>query len=230
MRWPLITTIASRWPLITTIASAMLTTAWAGVGAATPLAEPPAEAAAVAQQPPAASDGKAAEVETFTLLLAEGALKVEAPKAWEKIKPRSRIVEAELSVKPEQKEAAEGGPINVTAARLTVMASGGGVQRNLNRWVGQFRQISTESGKAEITEAEVNGMKLTIFDAAGTYIDSPRGPMGPKTPRPDYRMVAGILQTDGLGDYYFKLVGPAGLVGDNAEAFIAMLKTAERTE
>ncbi|MEM6798728.1 MAG: hypothetical protein AAF589_04370 [Planctomycetota bacterium] len=181
--------------------------------------------AASAQAPPAepvkATDAQVDEKlqETEPLTLAEGELKVDAPKAWKKVKPRNRIIEAEFTVP------ADADP----AGRLTIMASGGSIDANLARWVGQFSKSGDESAEPKIEKEEVNGMKLTIFDATGTYLDSPRGPFGPKVEKAGYRMIAGILQTGGVGNYFFKLVGPEEIVEENAEAFRAMVSSAEKS-
>lgn len=187
------------------IASFMLVTS---VGAQT-ATEPATESAPAAEAPveqPQAKD--------FQLILAEGSLKVTVPGAWEKVKPRNRIIEAEIAVKPDPRNA--GGD----SGRLTIMAAGGSVEQNTARWAGQFK-----AAEPLIEEEKVDGMKLTWFDAAGLYFDSPRGPFGPKVEKPDYRMLAGILETKNQGRYFFKLVGPQTLVEKNAKGFRAMVKS-----
>lgn len=182
------------------------------------LAQPATAEPAAAAEP----EAKEAAAKTVPLVLAEGELSVEAPVDWKQVKPRNRIIEAELAIAGKTPEAPGG--------RLTVMAAGGSVEANLARWGGQFR--ATEAGKPKIdTSSEtVAGMKLTWFDAKGTYLQSLRGPFGPKVEKPGYRMMAAILQTGGSGNYFFKLVGPADLIEPNAEAFKQMVKSASKTD
>ncbi len=167
------------------------------------------------------STAKKQPAETSPLALAQNHLQVLVPKSWKQVKPRNRIIEVEIAVALEDQ-----GEDSPPPARLTVMASGGSIKANLARWVGQFRPADDEP---KIDEKQVNGMKLTTFDASGTYLDSPRGPFGPKEEKPGYRMLAGILQTDEVGNYFFKLVGPAEVVQNNADWFLDMLATAEKT-
>lgn len=162
--------------------------------------------------------GHAEELATRTVTIADGAIEFDAPTEWPDTPPRNRILEKELAVSPP-----EG--VEATPARLTLMAAGGSVQANLARWVGQFK--GTEGGAdrsaAKTEELKPDGMSTTLIDLSGTYMESAGGPFGPKTPRPDYRMVAAIVETGGSGNYFFKLVGPKATVDPAAEAFRKMI-------
>src|SRR5690606_20438001 len=131
-----------------------------------------------------------------------------------------RLVEVEFSIP----EAEEG----VGPGRMTIMASGGTVKANLDRWIGQFR---TADGKGleevEPAEHEVSGLKVTTLDLSGTYRDMPRGPFGPAMELPDHRMIGAIIPTDGEGTYYVKLYGPAATIEKVAEPFMEMIKGIE---
>jgi hypothetical protein len=144
--------------------------------------------------------------------LADGALVFTAPAEWKSIEPANRIIEHELAV-PAKDGEAEG------AARLTIMAAGGSVEANIARWVGQFK--GTEGGAdrsaAKTEKLDIGGMPATLVDLSGTYVDSPRGPFGPKVERPDYRLVGAIVETKGEGVYFFKLIGPEKTVEEGAE-------------
>lgn len=157
---------------------------------------------------------------TRPIELAGGSLTFDAPDGWESIPPRSRILEHELSVNaPSGSEAAD--------ARLTIMAAGGGVEANLSRWVGQFQTIDKSDDRdAPMKQAfEAGGMKGTILDLSGVYLESAGGPFGPKTPREDYRLVGAIVQTEGLGNYFFKLIGPKATIDPAADAFREMIES-----
>ena len=150
--------------------------------------------------------------------LASGALSLTAPEGWESVPPRSGMLEHEMKLPaPEGAEIADG--------RLTIMAAGGSIQANLSRWVGQFQ--GTEGGAdrsgAKIEEAEADGMKVTLFDHSGTFMQSAGGPFGPKTPMSDYRMLAAIVETGVAGNYFIKLTGPQEVLDPNAEAFREMV-------
>lgn len=154
--------------------------------------------------------------------LAEGELTFKAPEDWKPVKRRNNIIEMEFAVPGETEEETPG--------RLTMMASGGSIEANLARWIGQFKGTGagTNRERAKIEKEKVAGMPLTILDISGTFMDSMRGPFGPKVEKPDHRMIAGILQTGSVGNYFFKFVGPASLVEANSEAFRDLLKSATK--
>ncbi len=154
-----------------------------------------------------------------TIDLAGGTLAADAPKAWTAVPPKSRILEKELAVTaPAGSEAA--------AARLTIMAAGGSVKANLDRWVGQFKETEGDGAKQEKLEA--GGMPATLLDVSGTYLESSGGPFGPKTPRPGYRMLGAIVETGDSGNYFFKLVGPQETLEPQAKAFKKMVESVRK--
>lgn len=167
--------------------------------------------------------GAAHAIETVSVSVAEGALSFEAPTAWQASPPRNNLIEREFSVQPPDGSAG-------SAARLTVMAAGGSVDANIARWVGQFRD--TEGGAdrsgADVERIEQNGVKFTLVDIAGTYLDG--RPFGPKTPREGYRMLAAIAQTADEGNYFFKLVGPTEAVSPAKESFREMVLSLQTVE
>lgn len=171
------------------------------------------------QEPEAPSDAKAAEEELSPqeVKVAEGRLILQVPGQWKQVKPRSRLVEVEFTIPEADKD--------VGAGRMTVMASGGTVEDNVARWIGQFR---TAEGKAiedaEPKEVEVSGLKITTLDLTGTYRDMSRGPFGPATELPDHRMLGAIVPTDGAGTYYVKLYGPTATIEKAAEKFDELVK------
>jgi hypothetical protein len=175
-----------------------------------------------AQQPEVVADEKAAEVELppQVVKVADDHLILQVPGEWKQVKPRSRLVEIEFAVPEAEKD--------VGAGRLTIMASGGTVEDNIARWIGQFR---TADGKpiedAEPQELEVSGLTVTTIDLAGTYRDMSRGPFGPATELPDHRMLGAIVPTEGAGTYYIKLYGPTATIEKAAEPFIEMVKSIE---
>jgi hypothetical protein len=168
--------------------------------------------------------------------LAEGTLVLPAPAEWEQQKPRNRLIELEFLVPAKEEatpeaadsKAAEGKP--AAPGRFTVMQSGGTIRANLIRWVGQFKDPQAPEG-SEVGQAkklDIDGMPAHLIDLSGTFIDSPRGPFGPKVERENYRMLAAILETKDSGNYFFKLVGPEELIKEQAEAFVEMLKGIQR--
>ena len=196
----------------------------ASTAAASTTEAPPAESAATKAGKADSAEGDAEpEEKTVPLVVADGDLTLAVPESWKQVKPRNRIIEAEISVPGKTKDDPTG--------RLTIMPSGGSLEANLARWAGQFRPgAAGQNPEPEIDEETVGTMKLIVFDASGTFVDSPRGPFGPKVEKPKHRMLAGILQTGDVGNYFFKLVGPAELVERHNKAFRKMLMTIEKSK
>jgi hypothetical protein len=168
------------------------------------------------------SDEQAVETskeETVEVVLAEGRLDFQAPKSWEKKQPKFNIVEAEFAPKSSKE--------NVDPARLTIMASGGSVEANLERWIGQFSQedgTDTEEHTKE-EDKKINGMTVHIVDITGTYADSAGPFAGNAVQRKGYRMLGAIVETKVVGNYYFKMYGPKETIDEHEKRFKDMVET-----
>lgn len=172
----------------------------------------------------AAGDGRAwaqavAEgMRTFTI--AGGGMSLQAPESWKRVEPKSGIVETEFSI-PGEGEAEVAG-------RMTVMGAGGTVQANIDRWYGQFTQPDGSDTKDKATAKKINvaGCAVTMVDITGTYKDMPGGPFagGRAIERPEYRMLAAIIEVPDQGNYFLKFYGPAKTVAKHADGFRAMIE------
>lgn len=153
-----------------------------------------------------------------TVKLGEDRIAMVAPEGWVRKKPRTNIVQYEFAIPGTEDEA---------AARLTIMGAGGGVEANVARWVGQFTAVDDQPIKnaADPTESEVAGQKVHWVDLSGTYADSPRGPFGPKTQRPGYRMLSAIIATKEQGQYFVKCYGPAKTVAAAEKSFKGFIQS-----
>ncbi len=172
---------------------------------------------------PAATDAPP-EGRVFTI--ADGGFSLRAPEGWKRVQPKSGIVETEFAI-PADGAAADGSPLQ--PGRMTVMGAGGSVEANIDRWYGQFTQPdgSATKDKATTKKLELAGCKVTLVDSPGTYKDSPGGPFagGGAVDRPDYRMLAAIVETpDRRGNYFLKFYGPAKTVAAHADGFRAMVE------
>lgn len=152
-----------------------------------------------------------------TLSLAGGKLELQAPADWVRKQPSTRIVDYEFAI-----PAAKG---DKTEGRMTVMGAGGGVEANIDRWYGQFTQPDGGStkDKSKVKKTEIAGQEVYLVDISGTFSDR-RGPFAPAVERPDYRMLAAIISTDGAGDQFIKFYGPKATVAANEEAFQKMIE------
>jgi hypothetical protein len=151
--------------------------------------------------------------------IAGGSLSLEAPEGFERVQPKSGMIEAEFAV-PSEGE--------LPAGRMTVMGAGGTIEANVDRWCGQFTQPDGGETKDKVTKKslKVAGCTVTVVDIPGTYLDQPGGPFagGPTVKRPGYRMLAAIVETPEEGNYYVKFYGPAATVERHAAGFQKMVE------
>ena len=167
--------------------------------------------------PTRAQPGSAEAAGVFTI--ADGAFSFEAPAGWERVQPKSGMIETEFAV-----PAAEGA----AAGRMTVMGAGGTIEANVDRWCGQFSQPNGSATRDKTTtkKLEVAGCQVTMVDIAGTFKDMPGGPFagGAAVERPGYRMLAAIVSTPGRGNYFLKLTGPAATIAGQEAGFRTMVE------
>lgn len=185
----------------------------------------PADNSALASDQTGKEDEK--EEKLQKLELADGRLVLEVPSRWKRELPRVRIIEVELTVPPKETEGDEKGE-DADACRLTIMPSGGSIEANIDRWMGQFKQPDGKSSReaAKIEKKEYDGLAVHLVDLAGTFLDR-RGPFAPAQEKENHRMLAAIIETDGAGNYFVKFTGPAETVEHNAAAFWRALEELE---
>ena len=152
--------------------------------------------------------------------IAEEGFSLAAPEGWKRVQPKSSIVETEFSI-PSEGEGLQPG-------RMTVMGAGGSIQANVDRWYGQFAQPDGSDTKSKATTKKVKlaGCDVTIVDITGTYKDAPAGPFagGKAVDRPDYRMLAAIVETPDRGNYFLKFYGPGKTVAKYTDGFRTMVE------
>jgi hypothetical protein len=152
--------------------------------------------------------------------VADGAFTLEAPAGWQRVEPKSGIVETEFMIPGPADGAASG--------RMTVMGAGGSVQANIDRWYGQFTQPDGSATKDRGTTKKLTiaGCDVTLVDVGGTFKDMPGGPFagGAAVERPDYRMLAAIIETPAGGNQFLKFYGPAATVAPHVDGFRRMVE------
>jgi hypothetical protein len=105
--------------------------------------------------------------------------------------------------------------------------SGGSVQANLDRWLGQMEQPDGRSSKAaaKTTTFAVNGLAMTVLDVTGRYVAEIAPGSPARHDKPGFRLKAVVIET-ARGPYFVKLTGPAKTVARWEAAFDAFLKSA----
>jgi hypothetical protein len=100
---------------------------------------------------------------------------------------------------------------------------GGGVDANVERWIGQF-QPATHSQRSA---GRVNGLAVSRVEVTGTYT-SPAGPMmQSQGSKAGWRLLGAIVEGP-RGAVFFKLTGPAKTVATTRAHFDALLASVKR--
>lgn len=147
-----------------------------------------------------------------------GPVEYVVPKTWKRQAPSNSMRAAQFGI-----PLAEGdsGKVEMTVFYFGP-DQGGSVDDNIKRWLGQFKPLD---GKEKVESIKVGELKITLFDAKGTYDFKPF-PAAPKGElMKDWRMLASVVETPNDGPYFFRMVGPAKTIGAQEGAFLQMMKT-----
>ena len=153
----------------------------------------------------------AAEEKDTKLTLGENS--VNLPAGWKAAEPknRMRLAEAVITKAEGDKEDAE----------LTVFKLGGGVEKNIERWTGQFG--GKEALKDRRTVKTASGKEAVIVEYEGTL--TAMGPAGGKAePKEGMKMLGALIVTDG-GEFQFKFTGGKKTIDANKAAFDKMIES-----
>jgi hypothetical protein len=139
----------------------------------------------------------------------------EDPPAFQRVPTNNPMRKATYRV-PRAKGDSEDGELSVF---YFGPGMGGSVDSNVDRWVKQFSGIKPED--VQRGDREANGLKQhTVHIASGTF--SSGMPGGPTTPKPDFGLLGGIVQSP-AGVYFFKLTGPRATVKAAHDPFYKLL-------
>ena len=148
--------------------------------------------------------------------LAASGLQWKAPRGWREGGPRAMRLATYFV----------GGPEPETTGECAVFhfgpGMGGGVDDNIERWVGQF-DGSPNYGRKVLT---VHGMKVTRVEIAGTFL-APDSEMQSQGKRPDWKLLGAIAEGP-QGAVFFTFTGPAGVIDKETKDFDAMLASLEK--
>ncbi len=105
---------------------------------------------------------------------------------------------------------------------------GGGVQANIDRWIGQMQQPDgSDSTKKAKVEKVQGAVALTMLDLTGTYLASSGPMMQVSAEKPGFRMMGAIAEGP-QGAVFFKFTGPEKTVQANAAKYMEMVKGVRR--
>ena len=131
-----------------------------------------------------------------------------APKAWQSRAASSTMRVAEFVV-----PRAAGDPEDAEVIIYFFGGTGGSVEANVDRWVGQIQQTDGSASKDKATRGTqtVNGLKVSTVDVSGTYIAEVRPGATERHNKPGFRLRAAVVETP-RGPYFIKMTGPAKTV------------------
>ena len=101
-----------------------------------------------------------------------------------------------------------------------MMAAGGDVKANIQRWQGQFAGGDQDARKTE--EMKVGKWQVHVVDVNGNYAERVGGPFagGKVVNRENYAMVGVILEDPNGRKFFLKMIGPSEVVKANRKAFV----------
>lgn len=159
-----------------------------------------------------------------------GSFTIKVPAGWKSETPSSSMRKAHFILPKAEGDKAD--------AELIVFyfgqAGGGGVQANLERWYGQFKQPDGKDSKEVAKTSKKkspDGIEITVVDVTGTYVAPKQigNPAAGTYNEKDYRMLAAIVPAPD-GDHFFKLVGPAKTIAKWSKDFDAMIASIKKAK
>jgi hypothetical protein len=142
-------------------------------------------------------------------------LKYDLPPGWMSKTPSSKMRLAEF-VLPK----VDGDPEDATLVVTYFGGTGGTVQANLDRWMGQMTQPDGRPSKdlAKTSVLKTNDLTITILDLPGTFVAEVAPGSSEHFNKPGFHLRAAVIEGKG-GPCFVRLIGPAKTVAKwNAEA------------
>lgn len=171
-----------------------------------PVKKAPAKAPAKAAAP---APVKPAEPQDLALIGVSGTL----PGEWTTQPPIGQFRLAQFALPK------ASGDTNPTLFIVYHFGKGGGgtVDDNVQRWLGLMAQpagtdVNTVAKRAKL---ERTGLRITTLELPGTFQERPFPASQDVVQRPNYRMLAAIVETpgeNGEGPFYLRIVGPTKTV------------------
>ncbi len=148
-------------------------------------------------------------------LTSAATLNFAAPAGWKTVATSSSMRVAQFALPRAAGDAAD--------AELVVYyfgGSGGTVDANIERWLGQMQQPDGKpsSAVAKRESRTVNGLKVTLVDVSGTYVAEMTPGAAQRHNSPNFRLRAAVIETPN-GPYFIKLTGPARTIAAAEKAF-----------
>ncbi len=111
-----------------------------------------------------------------------------------------------------------GGDVAKCAVYYFGLGQGGGVEANIERWIGEFEN----AGKPTRRTSEIRGLRVSRVEVSGTYLAHAGSPEGSASGASGWTLLGAIVEGPN-GALFFKLTGPEGTVAAAAKEFEEML-------
>ena len=184
---------------------------------------PPGHPPTGAAPTPPASDAAASLPPGHPPTGAPAALKWDVPAAWEAVPLSAGSMRRAQYALPKADEDPSGGEVAV----FHFPGSGGGVEANIQRWVGQFSDSdggpvdpkTVQRETFDVGECTVHFVDLTGYMTIGQMM----GGTGQRSAN-EYRLLGAIVEAP-AGRWFFKGTGPAATMAAAREDFVELLKS-----
>ena len=155
-----------------------------------------------------------------TAIFAAG-LTFKAPADWKTVPTASSMRVAQFALPRATGDSADG--------ELVVYyfgGSGGTVEANIERWIGQMQQPDGKpsASLAKRSTRTLNGLASTLVDVSGTYVAEMTPGAAQRHNSPNFRLRAVVIETPN-GPYFIKLVGPAKTIAAHDKSFEQFLSS-----
>jgi hypothetical protein len=156
---------------------------------------------------------------TTLVTMQAGTLTFTAPPAW-----KSRAAASSMRVAEFVVPKAAGDPEDAEVIVYFFGGTGGSVDANIQRWIGQFQQPPGAPADGGRTSFTVGNLKVTAIDVSGTYVAEVRPGAAERHNKPGFRMRAAVVETP-KGPYFIKFTGPAATVKQTSPTFDQFIKS-----
>ena len=155
--------------------------------------------------------------------VADGWLTFEAPANWKKVPPKVNFIHADFTIPKTEGDVRDG--------RISFSHVGGSTEANLDRWIGQFKNVDPDDEKqVEKTTKKIDGQTVHFVRISGTFLDSAGGPFGPKTERENYLLIGAAVESEDGTNVYIKAYGPEKTMIANKKAIGELFEGMKATD
>ena len=179
---------------------------------APPVAVATSESESTAAEPTESAGGETSTESTGTEAVETreyAGLSFDVPTSWEELE-KSQFYDSKFIVHSEHGD-----------MELTLASVGGGIDANLNRWVGQVGQAPGD--EPTWSTVDVAGIESRMVDVRGSFNSRLPGQSGTQE---NWRLIGVAVPL--ARDFYVKLVGPREAVAEFQDDLTAFLKTAKQ--